>query len=205
VGRQKFHASGRRGNWIRISATERPPRIPDTWPGEELPDRQIATAPGRTTTFRRSRESGLRCCPTAVNNKVWPPLLGQQLKTGARIVGKDFDFRNWTRECRSTLPTMATDASTPVTFYRNIRSLPPLRSPVAVLVMGPCRLCTIWRSVSYLFPPRGLAPRRRLSRCLPGVCHDRRPARQIACGHDRPACDLRRYGHCPDHGPATAA
>jgi protein-L-isoaspartate O-methyltransferase len=35
--------------------------------------------------------------PDAVNNKV-QPLLDQQLKKGARIVAKDFDFRNWTPE-----------------------------------------------------------------------------------------------------------
>jgi protein-L-isoaspartate O-methyltransferase len=33
--------------------------------------------------------------PDAVNNKV-QPLLDRQLKKGARIVAKDFDFRNWT-------------------------------------------------------------------------------------------------------------
>ena len=32
-----------------------------------------------------------------VNNKV-QPLLDKQLKKGARIVAKDFDFRNWTPE-----------------------------------------------------------------------------------------------------------
>jgi predicted RNA methylase len=35
--------------------------------------------------------------PDAVNNKV-QPLLDRQLKKGARIVAKDFDFRNWTAE-----------------------------------------------------------------------------------------------------------
>src|SRR5215471_6704315 len=35
--------------------------------------------------------------PDAVNNKV-QPLLDTQLKKGARIVAKDFDFRNWTPE-----------------------------------------------------------------------------------------------------------
>ena len=35
--------------------------------------------------------------PDAVNNKV-QPLLDKQLKKGARIVAKDFDFRNWTPE-----------------------------------------------------------------------------------------------------------
>ena len=35
--------------------------------------------------------------PDAVNNKV-QPLLDKQLKKGARIVAKDFDFRNWTAE-----------------------------------------------------------------------------------------------------------
>jgi protein-L-isoaspartate O-methyltransferase len=35
--------------------------------------------------------------PDAVNNKV-QPLLDRQLKKGARIVAKDFDFRNWTPE-----------------------------------------------------------------------------------------------------------
>src|SRR6476469_5790470 len=33
--------------------------------------------------------------PDAVNKKV-QPLLDKQLKKGARIVAKDFDFRNWT-------------------------------------------------------------------------------------------------------------
>jgi predicted RNA methylase len=33
--------------------------------------------------------------PDAVNNKV-QPLLDRQLKKGARIVAKDFDFHNWT-------------------------------------------------------------------------------------------------------------
>src|SRR6476646_12186570 len=35
--------------------------------------------------------------PDAVNKKV-QPLLDRQLKKGARIVAKDFDFRNWTPE-----------------------------------------------------------------------------------------------------------
>jgi protein-L-isoaspartate O-methyltransferase len=35
--------------------------------------------------------------PDAVNNKV-QPLLDKQLKKGARIVAKDFDFHNWTAE-----------------------------------------------------------------------------------------------------------
>ena len=35
--------------------------------------------------------------PDAVNNKV-QPLLDRQLKKGARIVAKDFDFQNWTAE-----------------------------------------------------------------------------------------------------------
>jgi predicted RNA methylase len=35
--------------------------------------------------------------PDAVNNKV-QPLLDKQLRKGARIVAKDFDFRNWTPE-----------------------------------------------------------------------------------------------------------
>jgi protein-L-isoaspartate O-methyltransferase len=35
--------------------------------------------------------------PDAVNNKV-QPLLDRQLKKGARIVAKDFDFRNWPPE-----------------------------------------------------------------------------------------------------------
>ena len=35
--------------------------------------------------------------PDAVNKKV-QPLLDKQLKKGARIVAKDFDFRNWTPE-----------------------------------------------------------------------------------------------------------
>jgi protein-L-isoaspartate O-methyltransferase len=35
--------------------------------------------------------------PDAVNKKV-QPLLDEQLKKGARIVAKDFDFRNWTPE-----------------------------------------------------------------------------------------------------------
>jgi 16S rRNA A1518/A1519 N6-dimethyltransferase RsmA/KsgA/DIM1 with predicted DNA glycosylase/AP lyase activity len=35
--------------------------------------------------------------PDAVNNKV-QPLLDKQLKKGARIVAKDFDFRSWTPE-----------------------------------------------------------------------------------------------------------
>jgi protein-L-isoaspartate O-methyltransferase len=35
--------------------------------------------------------------PDAVNNKV-QPLLDKQLKKGARVVAKDFDFRNWTPE-----------------------------------------------------------------------------------------------------------
>ena len=35
--------------------------------------------------------------PDGVNNKV-QPLLDKQLKKGARIVAKDFDFRNWTPE-----------------------------------------------------------------------------------------------------------
>ena len=35
--------------------------------------------------------------PDAVNNKV-QPLLDRQLKKGARVVAKDFDFRNWTPE-----------------------------------------------------------------------------------------------------------
>ncbi|MEO8372965.1 MAG: methyltransferase domain-containing protein [Candidatus Solibacter sp.] len=35
--------------------------------------------------------------PDAVNNKV-QPLLDRQLKKGARIVAKDFDFKNWTPE-----------------------------------------------------------------------------------------------------------
>ena len=35
--------------------------------------------------------------PDAVNNKV-QPLLDKQLKKGARIVAKDFEFRNWTAE-----------------------------------------------------------------------------------------------------------
>ena len=35
--------------------------------------------------------------PDAVNNKV-QPLLDKQLKKGARIVAKDFDFKNWTAE-----------------------------------------------------------------------------------------------------------
>jgi predicted RNA methylase len=35
--------------------------------------------------------------PDAVNNKV-QPLLDKQLKKGARIVAKDFDFKNWTPE-----------------------------------------------------------------------------------------------------------
>ena len=35
--------------------------------------------------------------PDSVNNKV-QPLLDSQLKKGARVVAKDFDFRNWTPE-----------------------------------------------------------------------------------------------------------
>ena len=35
--------------------------------------------------------------PDAVNNRV-QPILDRQLKKGARIVAKDFDFRNWTAE-----------------------------------------------------------------------------------------------------------
>jgi predicted RNA methylase len=35
--------------------------------------------------------------PDAVNNKV-QPILDKQLKKGARIVAKDFDFHNWTPE-----------------------------------------------------------------------------------------------------------
>jgi tRNA1(Val) A37 N6-methylase TrmN6 len=35
--------------------------------------------------------------PDAVNNKV-QPLLDRQLKKGARIVAKDFNFQNWTAE-----------------------------------------------------------------------------------------------------------
>jgi predicted RNA methylase len=35
--------------------------------------------------------------PDAVNNKV-QPLLDRQLKKGARIVAKDFEFKNWTPE-----------------------------------------------------------------------------------------------------------
>src|SRR5256714_5370803 len=35
--------------------------------------------------------------PDSINNKV-QPLLDKQLKKGARIVAKDFDFRNWTPE-----------------------------------------------------------------------------------------------------------
>jgi predicted RNA methylase len=35
--------------------------------------------------------------PDAVNNKV-QPLLDKQLRKGARVVAKDFDFRNWTPE-----------------------------------------------------------------------------------------------------------
>src|SRR4051794_18369591 len=35
--------------------------------------------------------------PDAVNNKV-QPILDKQLKKGARIVAKDFDFKNWTAE-----------------------------------------------------------------------------------------------------------
>jgi len=35
--------------------------------------------------------------PDAVNNKV-QPLLDKQLKKGARVVAKDFDFRNWNAE-----------------------------------------------------------------------------------------------------------
>lgn len=35
--------------------------------------------------------------PDAVNNKV-QPILDRQLKKGARVVAKDFDFRNWTPE-----------------------------------------------------------------------------------------------------------
>ena len=35
--------------------------------------------------------------PDAVNNKV-QPLLDKQLKKGARIVAKDFDFKDWTPE-----------------------------------------------------------------------------------------------------------
>src|SRR6267142_5527978 len=35
--------------------------------------------------------------PDSINNKV-QPLLDRQLKKGARIVAKDFDFRNWTPE-----------------------------------------------------------------------------------------------------------
>jgi predicted RNA methylase len=35
--------------------------------------------------------------PDAVNHKV-QPILDQQLKKGARIVAKDFDFKNWTAE-----------------------------------------------------------------------------------------------------------
>jgi predicted RNA methylase len=35
--------------------------------------------------------------PDAVNNKV-QPILDKQLKKGARIVAKDFEFKNWTAE-----------------------------------------------------------------------------------------------------------
>ena len=35
--------------------------------------------------------------PDAVNNKV-QPILDRQLKKGARIVAKDFEFKNWTAE-----------------------------------------------------------------------------------------------------------
>ena len=41
--------------------------------------------------------------PDAVNNKV-QPLLDKQLKKGARIVAKDFDFRNWTPEKVENIP-----------------------------------------------------------------------------------------------------
>src|SRR5215831_17940266 len=55
--------------------------------------------------------------PDAVNNKV-QPLLDRQLKKGARIVAKDFDFRNWTPEKVENIPDDGEGRSHTLYLYR---------------------------------------------------------------------------------------
>jgi len=55
--------------------------------------------------------------PDAVNNKV-QPLLDKQLKKGARIVAKDFDFRNWTPEKVENIADDAEGRSHTLYLYR---------------------------------------------------------------------------------------
>ena len=55
--------------------------------------------------------------PDAVNNKV-QPLLDKQLKKGARIVAKDFDFRNWTPEKVENIPDDGEGRSHTLYLYR---------------------------------------------------------------------------------------
>ena len=55
--------------------------------------------------------------PDAVNGKV-QPLLDRQLKKGARIVAKDFDFRNWTPEKVENIPDDGEGRSHTLYLYR---------------------------------------------------------------------------------------
>jgi len=55
--------------------------------------------------------------PDAVNNKV-QPLLDKQLKMGARIVAKDFDFRNCTPEKVENIPDDGEGRSHTLYLYR---------------------------------------------------------------------------------------
>ncbi|MDE3168429.1 MAG: methyltransferase domain-containing protein [Acidobacteriota bacterium] len=55
--------------------------------------------------------------PDAVNQKV-QPLLDRQLKKGARVVAKDFDFRNWTPEKVENIPDDGEGRSHTLYLYR---------------------------------------------------------------------------------------
>ncbi|MBS1859165.1 MAG: methyltransferase domain-containing protein [Acidobacteria bacterium] len=55
--------------------------------------------------------------PDAVNQKV-QPLLDKQLKKGARVVAKDFDFRNWTPEKVENIPDDGEGRSHTLYLYR---------------------------------------------------------------------------------------
>ena len=55
--------------------------------------------------------------PDAVNGKV-QPLLDRQLKKGARIVAKDFDFHNWTPEKVENIPDDGDGRSHTLYLYR---------------------------------------------------------------------------------------
>ena len=55
--------------------------------------------------------------PDSINNKV-QPLLDKQLKTGARVVAHDFEFRNWTPEKVETIADDGEGRSHTLYLYR---------------------------------------------------------------------------------------